>query len=216
MIVSSSGILGAIDPVALDHRFVHQAAAGKVPAHPPGPAAGERPGVGVEQDVPGIETVPVVPGPVDPVAVAELLRQAVDPHVPVVAGPIVEVVERDLGVDLAVARLGEDQPDRRPVPADQREVDPVGHHDRAQRQRAAPADRQPPVAKSILGAKCLPRRSLHGCHDARRVFREEAGSVPDRFLLDRCLGSSPRWPPDDPPAPPPARPTLIPGPPLPS
>ena len=45
---------------------------------------------------------------------------------PVVAGPVRERIERDLGMDLAVARLGKDQPDGRPVPAKQYEIDPAG------------------------------------------------------------------------------------------
>ena len=65
----------------------------------------------------------VVLGPVDPVAVAELLRQAVDADVPVVAGAILERIERDLGMDLAVAGLGQDQPHGRPVPAEQDKID---------------------------------------------------------------------------------------------
>ena len=51
---------------------------------------------------------------------------------PVVAGPIVQRVERDFGVDLAVAGFGKDEPDGRPMPAKEHEVDPAGR-------RVAPA-----------------------------------------------------------------------------
>ena len=83
----------------------------------------------------GIVAMAVVLGPVDPVAVAEFLGQAVDADVPVVARAIGQRVERDLGVDLALAGLGEDQPDRRPVPAEEHEVDPAGRRRRSRRAR---------------------------------------------------------------------------------
>ena len=87
------------------------------------------------QDDSGIVAVAVVLGAVDPVAVTEFLGQAVDADMPVVAGAIQERVERDLGMNLAVAGLREDQPDRRPVPADQHEIDSAGR--RRSRPRAA-------------------------------------------------------------------------------
>ena len=43
------------------------------------------------------EDIAIGPGPVDPIAVTELFGQSIHSHVPVVAGPIVVVVERDLG-----------------------------------------------------------------------------------------------------------------------
>ena len=48
---------------------------------------------------------------------------------PVVARPVPDGVERDLGGDLGAARLGEDQRDRCPVPAEQGEVDAVRGYD---------------------------------------------------------------------------------------
>ena len=102
------------------------------------------------QDEPGVVAMAVVLGAVDPVAVAELGRKAVDADVPVVARLVLERIERDLGVDLAVAGLGKHQPDGRPVPAKQDEIDAAGRRERAGRNRAAAGHDQRAVAVAVL------------------------------------------------------------------
>ena len=114
---------------------VDQAAAGDVPRHAPGPAARQGARRRVEQDDARVVEVPDPLRPVHAIAVAELVGQAGDPDMPVVARPVPGGVERDLGGDLRAAMLGEDQRDRRPVPADQGEVDAVRGHARPQRER---------------------------------------------------------------------------------
>src|SRR5208282_5009950 len=100
------------DANAFGHRLVHQASPAKVAACPPWTPAGNRPGIGIQQDVPGIKPMPVVLGSIDAITVTKLLRQPVHADMPVIAGSIVQVIELDLGQDLALAWLGENEPDR--------------------------------------------------------------------------------------------------------
>src|SRR5947199_150712 len=130
------------------HGLGQQAPPGRGRRVAPGPAAGEGPAGGVEQDDARVVPVHRPLGPVDPVAVAELVGEAVDPDVPVVAGPEELGAERDLGLDLGVARLGEDQADGGGVSTDEDEVDAAGRPAGPERQ-GMPAGHPEPVAAAL-------------------------------------------------------------------
>src|SRR6516164_1299748 len=88
----------------IGHRPREQAAARNLPARAPGPAARERPRGRIEQDLGRIVAVAWLFRTVDLVTVAELVRQAGDPDVPVVARAVPRRIERNLGVDQRAAR----------------------------------------------------------------------------------------------------------------
>ncbi len=111
--------------------------------------AGEGPRGRVDEDDARVVAVAVAPRAVDPVAVRELVGQAVDADVPVVAGPVVVRAQRDLDEDVGVAGLGDDEADRRRMPADHHEVHAIGCAARSQRDRVAAADGQRVPAKRI-------------------------------------------------------------------
>ncbi len=171
--------------VALGRCVDHQASSRQVAAGSPRPAAGEGPRVRVEQDLPRVVAMAMILGPVDPIAVAEFFGEAVDPDVPVVAGAIEQGVERDLGVGLAVARLRQDQPDRRPVPAEQDEIDPAGRRRRPGGQRAAARDQQQAVAIRILEAADHLRQCGGDGHGGRRPKAGDRPTRPARIEIAR-------------------------------
>src|SRR5262249_26474716 len=91
--------------VALDHRLIHQTSTGHLTARAPGTPTAEGPRVWIEQNRARIEPVSLVTGTVDPVAVAELIWQAVNPDVPMVSCSVVERMERDCRKRLALTGL---------------------------------------------------------------------------------------------------------------
>ena len=184
MIVSSRGVRGLIARWRSIIDSVIRLRRGRFPPVPQGRPHESARAVRVEQDDLGVVAVAVVLGPVDPVAVAELLGQAVDADVPVVARAVQQRVERDLGVDLAVAGLREDQPDRRPVPAEQDEVDPAGRRSRSRGQRAAARDQQRAVAIGVFGRLDRLRAVDRGRHDGLRPHAIEL-TRSDRPRRDR-------------------------------
>ena len=82
---------------------------------------------------------------------SRILGQTFDADVPMVAGPVPDRIERDLGGDLAVAGLGQDQPDGRAMPAEQDEIDSGRRDDRPGRKRAAPTDENEAVTIGEFG-----------------------------------------------------------------
>ncbi len=88
MIVSSSGVRGLTGRWRSIIELDHQAAPRELAASTPGPAARKRPRVWIVEDQTGIVAMAIARGAVDPVAVAEVLRQAVDAHMPVIASAI--------------------------------------------------------------------------------------------------------------------------------
>ena len=139
------------------------------------------------QDEPGVVEVAVVLGAVDTVSVTKLGRQAVDADVPVVTGSTVIWVEWDLGVDCAIARLGKDERDGRPMPAEQDEIDAGGRRDGACRQRTASGNDERAIAVAELDEREVLRLLDHLRHfdvHARSWVdkREDAGNGPAPIL----------------------------------
>ena len=171
---------GADGRLALDHGVVHEAAPRAGRGLAPPPAVGDGPGVRIEQDHARIEPEAVAGGPVDPVAVAELDGEAVDPDMPVVPRPIEPGVELDLGLEPRCPGVAEDEPDRRGVAAGDGEVDAVRLGDRPQGEGTPAPDRQDAVAEDVF--------RLHGV--GRRFDGNR--SVPfwctDRGVGGRCDG----------------------------
>ncbi len=128
-------------------------------------------------------------GSIDAITVTKLLRQPVHADMPVISSSIVQVIKLDLDQDLALAGLGENQPDRGAMPADQGEIDPIGHGVGPQGQRASAADNQGAVAIGVLGAKSMQRCSLHWCHEIRSKCRKRMKSNPDADPAARTIRS---------------------------
>ena len=116
MIVSSRGVRGLTTRWRSIIDSVIKLRRGRLPPSPQGRPHESASDGRVDQDVPRIVTMAVVLGAVDAVAITELLGEAVDPDMPVVAGAIGERIERNLGVNLAVARFRQG-PARRPFRA---------------------------------------------------------------------------------------------------
>src|SRR5262249_7303779 len=92
-------------------------------------------------------------------AVAERGRQPRDANVPVIAGAVLLGVQRKLREWGVAAGFREnDEGDASPVPAEQREVVPVG--------AGCDAQRQGPTATSGERGRCWHRRGRSGCRDA--------------------------------------------------
>ena len=151
---------------------------GTLPDAPQRPAARQGPGRRVDQDDAGVEPVAHALGPIDAIAVAELVGQAIDPDVPVVAGAVVPRVERDLGGDLGVARLREDQRDRRAVAAEQDEVDPRRCVAWRRAARDGPASRSGCVPR--IRRRETSRADVRAALDGERRFGHDSALAPVR------------------------------------
>jgi hypothetical protein len=104
----------------------------------------------VEQQPTRIVAMALISGAVDAIAIRKVGRQAVDANMPVVAGTVEARVQRDLSMNLAVARVRQNQPDGSSVAANQYKVDPISGARCSRWKRATSRNDQEPVAKVVL------------------------------------------------------------------